>query len=277
MAATELKGKVAIVTGGGRGIGRAIATQLAAAGAVVCVTARSEDQIDETARLITAAGGRALAIAGDVSCPADVERVVETARALLGPVRLVVNNAGVHGSYAPVWCSDPDDWWRTVEIDLRGPYLYSQATFRGMIEAGGGRIINVASSAGKAVIPSVSAYGVAKAALIRFTEFLALEGSDHGVFAFAISPGTILTDIGMAAMTDAGAQRWAPQLVARWREVKEAGDQDTALNRCAEMCLDLASGRFDPLSGRYLIPEDDFAALLRDAPEGPAAGVLRAS
>jgi NAD(P)-dependent dehydrogenase (short-subunit alcohol dehydrogenase family) len=275
--ATELEGRVAIVTGGGRGIGRAIATRLASAGAAVCVTARSQDQLDETARSITAMGGKALAVAGDVSCPADVERVVNTAQARLGPVRLVVNNAGVHGAYAPVWCSDPGDWWQTLEVDLRGPYLYSQATFRGMIEAGGGHIINVASSAGRTAIPSISAYGVAKAALIRFTEFLALEGREHRVFAFAISPGTILTSIGNEAMIDAGAQRWVPQIVARWREVKETGDSEAALNRCAEMCLDLATGRCDPLSGRYLIPEDDFTALLRDNSDSAVAGALRAS
>jgi len=106
----SLTGETAIVTGGGRGFGRAIALGLAAAGAAVTVTARSKNQIDATVKEIEAAGGRAFAVAGDVKDRADVARVAEAAEKKFGPTTVLVNNAGVTGPFGPVWITDPDDW-----------------------------------------------------------------------------------------------------------------------------------------------------------------------
>jgi NAD(P)-dependent dehydrogenase (short-subunit alcohol dehydrogenase family) len=262
---TELAGKVAIVTGGGRGIGRAVARRFAEAGAAVCVTARSQDEIDETVRLIGVAGGRAIAVTGDVSDPDDVERVVSTARERLGPIGILVSNAGQSGPYVPIRYADPATWWRTVEVHLRGAFLYSHAVLDGMAEAGGGRIVVVASRSGVMVTPNISAYGVAKSAQIRFAEYLAAEGKEHNVVAFSIWPGTIFTNIGESVIEDEGAQRWVPEMVARWRELKATSNPEEALERCATMCLELVSGRCDALSGRYLTPNDDLAALVREA------------
>ena len=129
----DLTGHVALVTGGGRGLGRAFAQALSKAGAVVAVTARSEDQLAETVKLIEGAGGRALAIVGDASVPEQMERVVTAVEGQLGPVDILVNNAGSIGELKEEWLTDPDEWWRTLEINLRGSYMFIRRRLPGMI------------------------------------------------------------------------------------------------------------------------------------------------
>src|SRR5215470_5527648 len=140
-----LTGQVAIVTGSGRGIGRAIAQALAQQGAAVTVTARSGEQLAETVALITAAGGRAIAVAADVTDPPAVERVVTQTEQQLGPVDLLVNNAGVMGPIGPLWEAAPEEWWHAMAIHVYGPVLYCRAVVPGMVARRRGRIINVAS------------------------------------------------------------------------------------------------------------------------------------
>jgi NAD(P)-dependent dehydrogenase (short-subunit alcohol dehydrogenase family) len=123
----NLTGHVAIVTGGGRGIGRAIAQALARAGAAVAVAARSEAQLADTVRLITQSGGRALPVVTDVVHPQAVARLVETTEQQFGPVDLLVNNAGVAGPIGPLWEVEPDTWWGGVEVHLRGTFLCTRA------------------------------------------------------------------------------------------------------------------------------------------------------
>ena len=132
--AVDLSGQVAIVTGGGRGLGRAYALRLAQAGAAVAVVARSSDQLAETVRLIELEGGRALALTADVSDRAAVQGVVAEVEERLGPVDLLVNNAGVAGPTVPAWEAEPNDWWRCLEINLGGPYLCARTVLPGMIE-----------------------------------------------------------------------------------------------------------------------------------------------
>jgi NAD(P)-dependent dehydrogenase (short-subunit alcohol dehydrogenase family) len=122
----DLTGSVALVTGGGRGLGRAFALALAAAGAQVVVTARTTAQVAETVELIECAGGSALALPSDVSVPDEVTHLVATAEQL-GPVDILVNNAGVAGPMGSVWEVDPEDWWHTMAINLRGPFRRRQA------------------------------------------------------------------------------------------------------------------------------------------------------
>src|SRR4051794_37121281 len=166
----DLSGQVAVVTGGGRGIGRALALALSAAGASVAVVARSEDQIAETAGRIRESGGRALAIAADVADPGADGRMAEEVERALGPVDLLVNNAGDSGPLGPIAEADADRWWRCQEVNLRGPFVCARAFLPGMIARGRGRIVNVASGAGTQSIPYLSAYVVGKTALIRLTE-----------------------------------------------------------------------------------------------------------
>ena len=127
----ELTGHVAIVTGAGRGIGRAIALELASAGASVGVVARSEDQIAETVEDIAQAGGRAVALPADVSAPESVGRMIRGVERALGPVDLLVNNAGVAGPIGPIAETDPGEWWRCQDVNLRGPMLCTTAVLVG--------------------------------------------------------------------------------------------------------------------------------------------------
>jgi len=242
-ASRELEGQVALVTGGGRGIGRMIAQELAAAGMRVAVAARTNDQVEDTAREI---GG--LAVSADVSKQQDVEAMVATVERELGPVDLLVNNAGVFGmGGGPTWEQDPADWWHVFEINLLGAYLCARAVLPGMIERGHGRIVNTGSGASYLPNAGSTSYGPSKAALGRFGELLAGETAGHGVFVFVISPGLVRTE-----MTDSFGDNapWTPpELAPRLVRV-------------------LASGRADRLAGRYIHAEhDDIEDLIARADE----------
>ncbi len=263
--ANELAGHVALITGGGRGFGKAIARAFAAAGAAVTVTARSTRQLDDTVAQIKSAGGKAFAVPGDVTNRKDVERVLSAAHRHFGSATLLVNNAGLAGPFGPIGTVDPDEWWASQAVHVRGPFLFMTGVLPEMIRAKQGRIINVASLGGTRVEPNLSAYCVGKATEIRLTEQVAAEVRPHGISAFAIEPGTVYTDMAEATLNDPQAQRWMPGMLGFLRNVKEKEDPEKGLARCAQMCLRLASGRYDGLSGRYLTPEDDFDALLRSA------------
>lgn len=270
-----LTGQVALVTGAGRGFGRAIAERLAEAGAAVALVARTAEQLQEVAAAITARGGRALALVADVTERADVERAVRATVEQLGPVDLLVNNAGLGGPYGPIGAVDPDAWWRAQAAHVRGPLLFMSEVIPAMAARGGGRIVNVASLGAFQVTPHLSAYGVGKAAQVRLTEHVAAEGRDHGIVAFAIEPGTVFTDMAESTIVDPDAQRWVPGAVAFLQDLKAAEeDPGPGLARCAAFVAALASGRYDPLSGRYLDAEDDLDELLAEAlagapPRGP--------
>ena len=266
--AGRLAGQTAIVTGAGRGFGRAIALGLASEGAAVTVTARSQKEIAVTVAQIESAGGRAQAVAGDVTDRADVARVVEAARNRFGAVTVLVNNAGVAWPFGPIWAVDPDEWWAAEAVHVRGALLYMNAVLRGMIERRNGHIITIAALAGQRVAPNLSAYCVAKNAQMRLTEHVAAETREHGVAAFAIEPGTAVTELAEQTMASPEAQRWLPGMVERLRGLKGQQDRVAVFARCVEMCAGLASGRYDALSGRFFMPQDDFEKLLREAQAG---------
>ena len=194
---TDLSGQVALVTGGGRGIGRALAQGLASAGATVAVAARTEEQIAETVALIESAGGRASSFPADVAERVAVERLVTDVERQLGPVDLLVNNAGVAGAPSRDWEVDPDRWWRTIEVNVRGPFLCSRAVLPGMVARRRGRIVNVSSSSAELPSPYMSSYGASKAALTHMTSSLAAATREYGISVFAYGPGLVRT-----AMTD---------------------------------------------------------------------------
>ena len=178
--ADELSGKVALVTGGGRGIGANVARELAGAGMRVAVAARTREQVERIAEEV---GGLALAV--DVSDEASVQRMVGDTERELGAIDLLVNNAGVMGpSEVPIWEHDgPAAWWRVFEINVLGAYLCCRAVLRGMVERGGGRIVNVGSGSGYLPMRAGgrdTAYGPSKAALHRFGELLAGQLEQHG-------------------------------------------------------------------------------------------------
>jgi NAD(P)-dependent dehydrogenase (short-subunit alcohol dehydrogenase family) len=217
---------------GGRGIGRNVALELAAAGAKVVVAARSADEIRETAEEI---GG--LAVECDVSDRASVERLFAEAETVFGPVGLLVANAGMSvGEHEAAWELEPTDWWRVFEVNVLGVYLCCRAVIPGMIERGGGRIVSVASGAAYLPGTTSTAYGASKAAMHRFSETLALQLDPHGVRVFSISPGLVRT-----RMTESFADNapWTPPELA------------------PRLVRAIASGRLDKLAGRYLHAEHD--------------------
>jgi NAD(P)-dependent dehydrogenase (short-subunit alcohol dehydrogenase family) len=258
-AERPLAGQVAIVTGGGRGIGRAIAQTLAAAGAAVTVAARSEDEIAEAAAAIVGAGEQALAIRADVTDRCAVERLVAETERWLGPVDLLINNAGVFGPIGPIWEVDPDEWWDGVASHLRGTLLCCRAVLPGMIERGRGRIINVASRSGVRTHPYTSGYAVAKAGVLRLTDHLAAETRDTGISVFAIYPGRVQTAMTDELIESAAGRRWLPD------EGKAREGQWQPADAAAQLCVALATGRADALTGRFFGVNDDLDDLVRRA------------
>jgi NAD(P)-dependent dehydrogenase (short-subunit alcohol dehydrogenase family) len=257
--AEELAGQVAIVTGAGRGIGRAIARRLAAAGAAVALMARSQDQLAETASLIEREGGRAFAHAADVTDRFAAELFVAETEQLLGRVDLLVNNAGSGGPVGPLWENDADEWRRCLGVNVEGPFLYARAVLPGMVARRSGRIINLVSGIALRAYPYLSAYNVAKTAVIRLTETLAAETKQHGICVFAMTPGLVQTEMPRAIGSSPEGRKWLPGFAANAAAHAQSPD------RAAEFCLYLASGAADALSGRYLNVRDDVRELVRRA------------
>lgn len=267
MAAASLSGHVAIVTGAGRGFGQAIATRLAAEGAAVTVTSRTAPQLAESVARIEAHGGKALAVAGDVTRAEDVARVVSRTRESFGPVTLLVSNAGVPDPFGPLWEIDPEKWWAAQGVHIRAPMLFMREVMPEMVARRAGRIIIVSALASRVVAPNLSAYCVGKTAQVRLVEQAAAEAQAHGVKVFAIDPGFVITALAEATMNSPDAQRWLPGMVKRLRERKADSDEGD-LERCAQRCVDLASGRYDALSGKYMELDDDLDAWLAGKPPG---------
>ena len=192
-----LKGKVALVTGAGSGIGKAAALQLATAGAIVAVLSRTAKEINETAAEIEAAGGKALALAADVSDDAAMRKAIDTLIAKHKRLDIVVANAGINGVWAPIESLKPAEWDKTNAINLRGTYLTIHHAVPHLIAAGGGSIVVISSINGTRTFTSAgaSAYSVTKAGQLALVQQLALELGEHRIRINAICPGPIDTPL----------------------------------------------------------------------------------
>lgn len=259
MDSLGLAGQVALVTGAGRGVGRAVAEALARAGAAVAVVARSGGEIGEVRAGIQSAGGTAIALSVDVTRSAAVAEMSAAITDQLGPVDLLVNNAGAWASIGPIWEADPDEWWSDVEVNLRGTFLCSRAVLPAMVSRRRGRIINMASRAAVTPYPYAIAYSASKAAVLRFTDSLALAVHEYSIGVFAISPGLVRTRLVENLATSELGRRWLPQFHTRGAE------EYSPPERAAHLVVTLASGKADRLTGRFIHVSDNLDDMLARA------------
>jgi NAD(P)-dependent dehydrogenase (short-subunit alcohol dehydrogenase family) len=191
----DLRGQVALVTGGAQGIGRAIAERLAGSGAAVALVDVEGEAAEQTAAELRAAGAAAAAFRGDVADAGQTAEAVRRTVERFGPISILVNNAGINTLHdrQPIHRYAEADWERILRVDLTGVYLTSKAVVPLLLERGGGRIVNIASVVGLVPLRLQSAYVAAKAGVVNLTRSMALELGPSGILVNAVAPGSILT------------------------------------------------------------------------------------
>lgn len=188
----SLEGKVALVTGAGRGIGKAVALSLAHFGCRVVLTARTEGQLRGVEREILSAGGRAIVVAGDLTRDDDVARIVKESQNAWGGVDILINNAG-WGKRAPVARSEVSDWDQTFRVNLRAPMVLAKLVLPHMMAKGDGAIVNIGSISGRSGEANAAAYAASKFGLIGFTQSLFEEVREYGIKVAVVMPGYVDT------------------------------------------------------------------------------------
>jgi NAD(P)-dependent dehydrogenase (short-subunit alcohol dehydrogenase family) len=244
----HLVGEVAVVTGAGRGIGRAIAEAQAREGARVALLSRTAAEIEAVATGISDRGGSARAYAVDVVDLSAVENAISSVERDLGPINLLTNCAGAFRAIGPIWTVDPDAWWCDVETNVRGTFNCCRAALTGMIARKRGRIINLIGGGAATSFPHGSGYASGKAGLFRFTECLNDTLAGRGVLAFAMHPGLVRTKMTEYQLESEPGRTYLSAISNRF----EAG-LDVPPTLAARLSVEIGSGRFDSLAGRMLM------------------------
>ena len=216
----RLEGKVAVITGAGRGIGRAIAIGYAVEGASICCAARTTLEIEEVAEEIRSAGGNAITVQTDVTRYDEVERMNKSAVDTFGGIDIVVINAGGNIGAGPIDTSDPENWTATIDLNLKGAYYTARSAIPYLKERGGGKIITIGSGIGHNGRPNTSAYACAKAGSWMLTRVLAQELWEYNISVNELVPGPVLTPGAIAAWEREGSG--VNTISSEW--VKEAED-----------------------------------------------------
>ena len=261
----KLEGRVAVITGAGRGIGRAIALAYAREGAKVALAARSEAELQEVVGAVSELGAEAIAIPTDVTSAEDTERLARRVADRFGRIDVLVNNAGISGPVGPLQGNDIADWVNTVSVNLTGTFLVCRAVIPVMLDQGCGKIINLSGAGATNAWSNMSAYCSSKAAVVRLTEVLAQELDGQGITVNALGPGSVHTSM-WDKMTEQAAAAGADFIHQLGLRVTSGGG--ASIDECAELAVWLASEDSGALTGRLIsAATDDFRVLPPRIPE----------
>ena len=241
----KLVGKVAIVTGAGRGLGRAIALAMSKEGARMAIISRSADELEEPARQMQ---GESFVFTGDVSKPEDVSRMVRETQERFSSIDILVNNAGIIGPVRFVEDSDDRSWRKTLDVNLNGAFFFAKSVVPLMKEKGGGKIINIVSGLGRMPFPRFCAYSVSKAGLIQLTLSLSEELKDLGIRVNAIDPGVMNTKM-QQELRSMGVEVLGEAISRHFIEYKKEGHLKDP-GEVARLAVFLASSEADHLNGQ---------------------------
>lgn len=265
----KLQDKVAIVTGGGRGIGRAIALAFAREGADVVVASRTPREIEEAATQIQALGKRGLAVQADVSRWDEVQRLVEEVLRAFGRIDILVNSAGIQGPIGLLVDNDVEEWIRALHVNLVGTFFCIKAVLPHMMGRRQGKIINLSGGGATSPRPCFTAYAASKAAVVRLTETVAEEVKSFNIHVNAIAPGAVNTRM-LEEVLAAGEAAGEAELAQAQRLLEEGG---TPPERAAELAVFLASSESNGITGKLISAihdrwnqwDQDIIAILRDS------------
>ena len=244
--------KVAVITGGSRGIGKEISVRFAQEGMCVVIASRTQSQVDATVKEIREQGGDIIGFVIDVSDGSAVKDMISSIHDSYGPIDILINNAGAAYGGMPLWEDNPETWWRFMEINLKSALLMSHYALKDMVSRNSGTIINMSSFAGIRPLPTASAYGVSKTAMTRLGESIhTMLPKDSNVAIFNISPGLVYTDMTKDApmFKNLPPEAWTPA------------------ETTVEVCMSLISGKYNALSGRFVHVTWDADKLLDEVNE----------
>ncbi len=242
-----MKDKVAIISGAGRGLGKATAQAMSQEGAAVVLLARTGSEIEQVAQDIENGGGRALALPTDVGSAEQVARAVKKTMEAFGRIDIVVNNAAIAGPIGPLHGVEPKAWIKALEIDLFGVFFLSRESLPHMISKGRGKIINLTSGLGQMVMPGLGAYSVAKAGVIHLTKIMAEELKPYNIQVNGLDPGVMDTPL-QTWIREQGGESLEPDVHKQFVGLKDQGLLKPP-EKVARLAVFLASSASDGLTG----------------------------